>query len=53
MILKCNCKHGWQDQRYGRGNRVHNQCKDRSKASCTVCGDTKSSGISPVIKKGK
>ena len=43
MILKCTCKHNYQNKRYGPGMRVHNRCtKDRMvKHRCTVCGDTK------------
>ena len=43
-ILKCICKHEYQDKVYGTGNRVHN---NRSKGKeddgyrCTVCGDVK------------
>ena len=38
MIKKCDCKHEFQDKEHGKGNRVHNQKKDSSKAKCTVCG---------------
>ena len=40
MILKCSCKHAYQDKRYGPGKRVHNKCRT-GKYRCTVCGDTK------------
>lgn len=41
MILHCTCKHEWQDQRYGRGLRVHNQKKNLD-WRCTVCGNVQS-----------
>ena len=45
MILKCSCKHTYQDKHYGPGKRVHNKCiKDRVvKYRCTVCGNVKES----------
>jgi len=41
VVKKCgnNCKHDYQDQKYGPGMRVHNQGKD-GKLNCTVCGGT-------------
>lgn len=46
MIQKCNCRHEFQDSRYGTGNRVHNESRGKNKElvyRCTVCGDEKSS----------
>lgn len=44
-ILKCNCKHEYQDQVYGTNMRVHNRgvvkgTKENPYAeyTCTVCG---------------
>ena len=42
MILKCNCKHDFQDKVYGLGKRVHNQIVNKinkliAKFRCTVC----------------
>ena len=41
MILKCKCKHDYQDKKYGKGNRVHNFVVNNTKAGgdyrCTVC----------------
>lgn len=38
MILKCDCKHAFQDRRYGKGNRVHNRCDGAGgKWRCTIC----------------
>lgn len=53
MILKCDCKHKYQDSRYGPGRRVHNVCiKDRVvRHRCTVCGAIKEvSAVSPLHK---
>lgn len=48
MILECNCKHEYQDKRYGKNKRVHTEKKDpvRNGYICTVCAKTnvKSSG---------
>ena len=45
MIKKCiaggseNCESKYQDEKYGKGNRVHNERRDKTKAPrCTVCG---------------
>ncbi len=46
MVLSCTtgegCEHEYQDQRYGRGMRVHESCgeegQNRGSATCTVCG---------------
>ena len=38
MIAKCVCNHEYQNQRYGKGNRVHNQTKKATEIRCTVCG---------------
>ncbi len=46
--MRCHCKNGFQDERYGQGVRVHNFCKhpvtkeDMKGARCTVCGNVKS-----------
>lgn len=41
-VLKCNCKHNYQDKRYGKGKRVMNYSSKSSSTSmrtyrCTVC----------------
>lgn len=45
MILKCNCNHEYQDEKYGKKNRVHNKLSesrsDNMKYKCTVCGKSK------------
>lgn len=41
MILKCTCKHEYQDRRYGPMLRVHNALlRDKGEAQyyrCTIC----------------
>lgn len=37
-ILKCSCEHTYQDQIYGKGNRVFNAMGSDGKFRCTVCG---------------
>jgi len=38
-IIKCRCNHEFQDKRYGKGNRIHNQTtKSNGRIyRCTVC----------------
>lgn len=36
MLHRCDCKHEWQDKKYGQEVRVFNPRPDR-KARCTVC----------------
>lgn len=36
-IIKCRCSHSFQDEKYGKDNRVHNACRDGTKWRCTVC----------------
>jgi len=42
IILKCDCKSPYQDEKYGSGNRVHNIRKDVRTCRCTVCKKEKS-----------
>lgn len=39
-IIACSCKHEFQDSRYGKGFRVHNQ-KKNGDWRCTVCKQEK------------
>lgn len=44
MIKPCDCKHTYQDKKYGKGNRVHNEVVTKSgkpEHRCTVCGKVK------------
>lgn len=38
-IIKCTCKNEYQDEKYGKGMRVHNSTFDVQKNGyrCTVC----------------
>lgn len=38
-LVKCTCKHAFQDEMYGVGNRVANEMRS-GQLSCTVCGAT-------------
>lgn len=38
-IKVCTCKHEFQDKRYGKSKRLHNNMnKSLGKARCIVCG---------------
>lgn len=37
VIKPCTCDSPYQDKKYGKGLRVHNEKKDGG-AVCTVCG---------------
>ena len=41
MIKKCICKSEYQDERYGKNNRVHNEMVGQKGYRCTVCGKDK------------
>jgi hypothetical protein len=38
-VLKCHCESKWQDEKYGRGKRLHNATTKGYR--CTVCGQSK------------
>jgi len=44
VILRCTCRHPFQDSRYGKGMRVHNlmgagkASSTRRQCRCTGCG---------------
>lgn len=44
-IKTCKCEHKFQDERYGKQQRVHNSLKNTGKVGakwrCTVCGEKK------------
>ena len=41
-VTACNCDHKFQDETYGKKNRVHNSCgKTTESFKCTVCGNEK------------
>lgn len=39
IVIKCSCKHDFQDKEFGQGNRLHNECggKKINTYRCTVC----------------
>lgn len=39
VVLSHGCKNDWQDQRYGKGMRLMNSCKNGEKYRCTNCGE--------------
>lgn len=42
-ITRCSCSHEYQDQKYGKGMRVHNPtASNPPRHRCTVCGSEKS-----------
>lgn len=45
-VKKCTCQNEYQDNKYGKGMRVHNPVKQKTSGPkqyrCTVCGDVKS-----------
>jgi len=55
MIKTCDCRHEYQDEKYGKGKRVFNKgigSKDQPIYRCTVCGQ-EASGFIEVSKKKK
>ena len=40
LILRCDCKHEFQDKQYGKGRRVHTT-NEKGRFRCTVCGKEK------------
>ena len=44
MIRKCTCEHKYQDEVYGKKNRIHNEMNPKEvpqKYRCTVCGNVR------------
>jgi hypothetical protein len=44
MILACTCKHAFQDEQYGKGQRVHNWARKVGTSGawrCTICKSLK------------
>ncbi len=37
-IVKCECKHEYQDQKHGKDKRVANRAPKKEGYRCTVCG---------------
>lgn len=57
MVLKCDCKHDFQDNHYGHGSRYCNLTRKGSKLSgiavyrCTVC--SKEHSVYAKVKEEK
>lgn len=49
-IKPCSCRSDYQDATYGKGNRLHNQMKDKTKYRCTVCSDVKGGSYAERIQ---
>ncbi len=45
-VMKCSCKHVYQDKKYGKGMRYHNPTRLNPIPTyrCTVCTATRSPG---------
>ena len=37
VIVKCNCRNDFQDEKYGKGMRVNNKTKKDGECRCTAC----------------
>lgn len=51
-ILPCNCNHEYQDEKYGRGKRLHTPLMN-GQFRCTVCQNTKGSAKAVETAKPK
>lgn len=40
MLKSCKCPNKYQDEKYGKGQRVFNPSTVRDEATCTSCGTT-------------
>lgn len=38
-LIKCTCKHDFQDKQYGKQQRLANINEKEDSATCTVCGN--------------
>ena len=38
VIKNCTCECKFQDEMYGKGNRVYNLLGETTKGRCTICG---------------
>jgi hypothetical protein len=51
-ILPCNCSHDYQDEKYGRGKRVHNPTMN-GQFRCTICSSVKGTAKAVETTKAK
>ena len=40
-VMACHCKHAYQDEKYGKNQRVHNHAPKAKVWRCTVCSSGK------------
>lgn len=52
-IMACNCKHEYQDSKYGEGHRVFVWATKHENFRCTSCGELKRSQVMKKEEKGK
>lgn len=55
-ILPCNCVNAYQDEHYGKGNRVMNgkgKDPDSNGYRCTVCSEIRHKGSNVHIESAK
>lgn len=38
VLITCDCKHEYQDKKYGKNKRAANKKYKGNTATCTVCG---------------
>ena len=38
VLITCDCKHEYQDEKYGKNRRIANKKYKGNTATCTVCG---------------
>jgi hypothetical protein len=42
-VMKCTCEHAYQDEKYGKKQRLHNKKAEKKGYRCTVCATEKGS----------
>lgn len=50
-IMRCTCKHEYQDEKYGEQNRMFVYASKTENHRCTVCGNLKQQ--LPISKKSE
>lgn len=54
--LRCNCKHPYQDEKYGNYMRVHNPVLTKSGSQeykCTVCNSIRTESLTTNKRRNK
>ncbi len=49
-VIRCTCKHSFQDQEYGAQQRLGNINEKQDAATCTVCGNQVKFSLTPKKK---